>query len=315
MVSDKETAPLPGSVYPIAFGISGRRQNGAVIEKMTKVSITVEPSAEHPNVLDVKDAMHQVLDFFELLSADEDRVSYVWSLTFAGTNSPFRADAEAVSFDPAIDVTAIARSRVAEASEFLDDISQGRKPTRKLGKRRFDAARKIMRRNMNGVGRTIAKFDRRPTPFTVTPTVAARALAVFDVVEAEAFELLPAKRNRMEIGSVEGTLIDVGTDYNQPAVHIKDRKSGKTITCRVDQALMDAIAQSADFVDVWEHRRVIIRGKVYYDTSGDITRVHARSIKRINPRDMTLRDIEDPSFTGDLETAEYLNRLREGDVG
>ncbi|RWN47378.1 MAG: hypothetical protein EOS03_13610 [Mesorhizobium sp.] len=282
---------------------------------MTKVSITVEPSAEHPNILDVKDAMQQVLDFFDLISSDEDKATYVWNLTFAGTNSPFRAEAEAVSLDPAVNVSAIAQTRLQEASAFLDDVSHGRKPARALSKRRHDAARKLMRRNTNGVGRTIAKFDRQPNPLTVTPTIAARALAIIEQVDAETFDLLPTKRNRMEIGSVEGTLLDVGTDYNQPAIHIKERRSGRTITCRVDQALMDGIARSADFVDVWEHRRVIVRGKIYYDTSGDVIRVHARSIRQVNPRDMTLRDIEDRNFTGDLDTAEYLNRLREGDVG
>lgn len=283
--------------------------------KMTKVSITVEPSAEHPNVLDVKDAMQQVLDFFELISADEDKARYVWNLTFAGTNSPFRADAEAVSLDPTVNISAIAQSRVQEAAAFLDEVSHGKRPTRTLSKRRYDAARKLMRRNTNGVGRTIAKFDRRPTPFTVTPTIAARALAAIEQADTEPFDLLPAKRNRMEIGSVEGTLIDVGTDYNQPAIHIKERRSGKTITCRVDQALMDGISQSADFVDVWEHRRVIVRGKIFYDTSGDVVRVHARSIRRVNPRDMTFRDIEDKDFTEGLDTVEYVDRLREGDVG
>lgn len=280
---------------------------------MTKVSITVEPSAEHPDVLDVKDAMQQVLDFFELLSADDDKVRYIWNLTFAGTNSPFRADAEAVSLDPTISVSAVALSRVMEASEFLDEVSQGRLPTRTLGKRRTDAARKIMRRNTNGVGRTIAAFERRAAPLTVTPAIAARALAVFDAVEAETFDLFPAQRKRVEIGSVEGTLVDVGTDYNQPAIHIKERTSGKTITCRVDQ--MDDIAKSADFVDVWKHRRVIVRGKIFYDASGSIARVHARSIQRVTPREMTLRDIEDKDFTEGLNTSEYINRLREGDLG
>lgn len=282
---------------------------------MTRVSITVEPSAEHPDVLDVKDAMQQVLDFFELLSGDDDRARYVWNLTFAGTNSPFRAEAEAVSLDPTVSIAAFAQSRVTEASEFLDEVSQGRLPTKMLGKRRTEAARKIMRRNTGGVGRTIAAFERRATPLTVTPAVAARALAVFEAAEAETFDLLPAKRKRIEIGSVEGTLIDVGTDYNQPAIHIKERKSDKLITCRVDQALMDEIARSADFVDVWNHRRVIVRGKIFYDASGAVSRIHARSIKRITPRDMTLRDIEDREFTEGLNTSTYIDRLREGGLG
>jgi hypothetical protein len=283
---------------------------------MTRVSVTVQASATHPGVLDVKDAMQQVLDFFDMLSADEDKASVVWNLVFAGTNSPFRAEAEAVSLHPDVDVTAIAKTRLRETSDFLDDVSQGKAPRRRLGKKRTDAARKLLRRNTVGIGLTTARFEGlQRDPIRVTPKIAEIAVAAIDADVADKFDLLPAKRARIEIGSVEGTLIDVGTDYSFPAIHIREHKSGDNVTCRIDLGFAEEIAQSATFKDVWEHRRVIVRGRIHYNEEGEILRVHARTVRRVAPRDMTLRDIEDPDFTGDLGTSEYIKRLREGDLG
>lgn len=260
--------------------------------------------------------MQQVLDFFELLTADEDKQSFVWNLTYAATNSPFSAEAEAVSLDPDVDVRAIAATRIREAADYVGSLSSGVMPTRRLTKKRADAARKIFRRNIQGIGRTTATFGpAKERQFLVTPKVAAVALATVEDDEKGAPDYLPAKRDRMEVGSVEGYLEDVGTDYGVPAIHIIERKSNRRIACRVDQTLMDSIAQSADFKDVWDHRRVMVRGRVFYGTDGTIARVIARSITRVTPRQMTLHDVEDEKFTDGLPTGEYIRRLREGEIG
>ncbi|MDG4898790.1 hypothetical protein P9272_35480 [Mesorhizobium sp. WSM4976] len=283
---------------------------------MTKVKITIQPSAEHPGVLDVKDAMQQVLDFFEALVDESDAGVVVWNLTFAGTNSPFTAEAEAVSLNPAVNVEPIARARAAETAKFLDDVSHGRRPAGDLGKRRKDLMKRLLKRNTNGIGRTVAKFGSLlPHPITVTPKVATAALEVIEEQDSDAFDLYPQKRKRIEIGSVEGSLVDVCTDRNKPAIRIRERKTDREIVCRVDQATQDEIAGSANFLDVWEHRRVVVRGRLYFDDDGKLTRVDATSIRRIVPRQMTIRDIEDPNFTEGVSTAEFIDKLREGGFG
>jgi len=149
----------------------------------------------------------------------------------------------------------------------------------------------------------------------VTPSIAAIALETTAREETVEFGYLPADRERTEHGSVEGVLVDVGTDYNQPAIRIVERKSGREIACRVDQSVIDEIAQAASFRDVWEHRRVRVRGKIVFDQHGKVVRVYARSITQITPRTMTLRDIEDADFTGNLTTLDYIEKLREGTLG
>ena len=64
----------------------------------TQVTVIVRPSAAHPDVLSVQDAMRQVLDFFDLLTPEEtDGGGLVWNLTLASTNSPLTVVGEAVS--------------------------------------------------------------------------------------------------------------------------------------------------------------------------------------------------------------------------
>jgi hypothetical protein len=128
------------------------------------------------------------------------------------------------------------------------------------------------------------------------------------------FDVL-AVREREEIGSIEGMLLEVGADYNQPALLVKERKTGEDIWCRVDYELKHKISDEARFEDVWDRQRVVVRGRISYDSDGKITRVKAHSIVKITPRQMTINDIKDQDFTGGLSAAEYLEKLREGDLG
>lgn len=279
-----------------------------------RAKVTVEPTAAHPDVLDVQDAMRQVLDFFELLSGDQDKQTLVWNLVFASTNSPFTAEGEAVSLKPDVDITVVARAEKALVAESLEALSQGRRPARRLGKQREETAKRLFRRNLNGVGRTQVALGPQVPTITVTPAVAKVAIDTLEAATTN-LDLLPRWREREEIGSIEGALIDVGTDYHQPAIRVLERKSGKEVWCRVDPSLRESIAREASFLDVWENRRVIVRGRVRFDEHGQIIRVHARSIETISPREMTVHDIRDTQFTNGMNTAEYIERLREGELG
>lgn len=280
---------------------------------MAKASITVQAPGDRPDVLDIRDAMQQVLDFFDILVADEDKDNLLWNLTLATTNSPFHAEAEAVSATQGVDVRAVAAARINEVSEFMTAFGRGENPRRQLGKRRSNAAKRVWRRNTAGIGKTVVSFDiPKVIDVVVTPLIAAVALETSAREEKIEFDYLPIVRERTEHGSLEGILVDVGTDYNQPAIRIIERKSGREIACRVNQSEIDEITRSASFRDVWERRRVRVRGKIVFDQQGDIVRVYAKSITQITPRTMTLRDIEDVDFTGKHTTVEYIEKLREG---
>jgi hypothetical protein len=283
---------------------------------MPKATVTIQAAAEHPDVLDIRDAMQQVLDFFELLTGDDDRATIAWNITYAGTNSPFTAEAEAVSVQKDIDIRPIANLRISEVAEYLNDLSSGRRSTRPISLRRRKAAKKVFERNTRSVGKTIVRFDLpKASTVTLTPINSLAALGVAEVIEGAGIYYLPEKRERQEFGSVEGTIVDVRDDYNQPAIRIVERKSGKEISCRVDQDVIDEIANSTSLRDVWEHRRVRVRGMIIFDSDGQIKRIYAKSVSAVFPRSMTTKDIEDKNFTGGLGINEYLEKLREGELG
>lgn len=280
---------------------------------MPKTTVTVQPSAEHLGIFEARDAFQQLLDFFDLLSSDEDKGIFAWNLTSTTMNSPLTAVAEAVSLREGVDVQAIAITRITEAADYLSDLGKGRVPRRAIGTRRAKLARSIFRRNTAGIGKTTATFDVPNTEvIALTPENSALALETAAKTENIQLSYLPDRRERREIGSIEGALIEVGTDYNQPAIFIIERKSGKKVPCRVEQSVVDDIAGSTNFRDVWEHKRVSVRGQILFDLNGDIVRIHARSITPIAPRVMTIRDVEDENFTSGEDINSYLEKLREG---
>lgn len=281
-----------------------------------RVTITVQPSASHPGVLSVQDAMRQVLDFFDLLTPEDDEAAHlVWNLRVASTNSPLTVEGEAVSLSPDLDVTVLAIQQKSYLEESLNSIRQGRTPARSLSKRRRTTLRRLFVRNMNGIGKTEAVLTRPSQPVLVTPTIAQQGVHFLDLDESELDALLLSDRQREEYGSIEGVLLDVGTEYNRPAILIRNRKDGEEIWCRVSKEQSHEISRSATFEDVWSRRRVIVKGRIRYNDNGQIIRVFADTIQPVKPRKMTIHDIVDPEFTTGADTKAYLESLREGTLG
>lgn len=279
-----------------------------------KVTVTVRASGAHPDVLTVQDAMRQVLDFFDLLSPEEENQDQVaWRLSYASTNSPFTAQGEAVSLLKDVDVTVIARIQKAELVRNLAALDKGELPTRFKEKKSSEILKNLLRRNLNGVGSTEIKlFDDMP-PLVITPRVAEIVLNNLEIKE----NIIPTidlrfGRAREERGSLDGYFLDVGFHYNQPAIKIFERKSRSVIWCRVDQSMRDQIASEADYNDVWNRQRIRVKGRIRYDRDGRIVQVIATKIERITSNNTRLEDILDVDFTGGLSATEYLDLLREG---
>lgn len=271
-----------------------------------RIKITVRAPGAHPDVLTIQDAMHQVLDFFAMLR----RVPGVeWHLAQATTNTPLLVVGEAVSFSPAVDVSVVARTQKLELARSLSEIESGRAPADPD----FPAhiAKRFMARNLNGVGVTEIDLE-NGVPIVVTPKVAALAI---DVIERKPAALYESAGAREEIGSIEGTLNDVGTHYNHPAARIIEARTQEAVWCRLTDELQREFESKATFNDVWRHRRVMVRGRIRYDENGQFVSVLASDIRKLEPPHVTLSDIRDPNFTGGLSTAEYLDRFRDGALG
>ena len=250
--------------------------------------------------------MKQVLDVFEML---ESVPGVEWKLVKATTNSPLQIEAEAVSFEPSVDVTVVARAQKQQLSRNMREIVRGELPPDADFK--INVAKRIFARNQNGVG--ITEIDLEiGEPISVTPKIAHGAMIALEKKPAGLFEKPVA---REEIGSIEGTLSDIGTHYNVPAVKIVEALTGDDLWCRLSDELQEQLYNKATYKDVWQHRRVIIRGRIRYNKDGKIEYIVASDVRRIEDREVSLEAIKDPSFTGGLPIVEYLDRFREGKLG
>ncbi len=260
--------------------------------------------------------MRQVLDFFDLLTPEEQEGSeLLWNLKLASTNSPLTIVGEAVSLDASIDVSMIARVQKRMIAEQLRSFTSGVRPKIGVSKRRRETYKRIFNRNTNGIGRTDAILDASDAPILITPSAASVGILALANEESEFDALVLKDRCREEIGSIEGDLLEVGTEYNQPAILVRERRSGKEIWCRVDASLKHNISEESRFEDVWDRKRVVVKGTISYDSAGAIARVKATSVVTVQIRSMTVHDIKDADFTGRLSVNEYINRLREGELG
>lgn len=278
-----------------------------------KVRVTVKASGSHPDVLAVQDAMKQVVDVFDLL-AGNGAEGVVWRLSFASTNSPFVAEGEAVSLAAGVDVSVIARREKSELVRGLSDLLAGRPATGWRGTDRERIAKRVLQRNMNGVGTTEIQFEQSSPPILITPRISTDALRSMGDSESTD-SLIEGDRARKERGSVEGYIVQVGTYRNSPAIKLEGRVSGTEIWCRISKEIEDQIASVANFVDVWERHRVIVKGIIHYDSAGAISQLFASSIERVIPKHVRPSQLSDPNFTGGLSISEYLEKFREGELG
>ena len=275
-----------------------------------KLTVTVRASGAHIDVLTVQDAMRQILDIFELLEAG---TAVQWSLVHASTNSPFHLQAEAVSFEPAVDVSVIARAQKVAVANGLREIAAGRYPENWANdSRRLNAAKRLFNRNTNGIGATVIDFE-SGEPITVTPVVAAAAIRVLGKQPEDSLYVMPS--GKQEIGSIEGTLYEVATHWNHPAIRVVDARTKAHVWCRLSTELQQKFADKATFADIWEHKRVVIRGRLRYDDEGTLAYVLANDVEKIDQRSVTVDAIKDKEFSGGLSVVEYLDKFRDGALG
>jgi hypothetical protein len=271
-----------------------------------RIKITVRASGAHPDILTIQDAMLQVLDVFDML---EKVPGVEWKLHAATTNSPLHVEGEAVSLEPSVDVTVIARAQKQQLAKSLREITHGRAPADPDFS--IKNAKRVLNRNLNGVGSTEIDFEDGEL-ITVTPKIAKEAIEVLESKPAAFFD---APTAREELGSVEGTLQDVGTHYNYPAVRIFESRKKESLWCRLSAELQGEFQDKTTYADVWQHRRVIVRGRIKYGEDGEIVFVLATDIRRIDGREVSLDELKDKDFTGGLSVVDYLDRFRDGALG
>lgn len=275
-----------------------------------RVRIVIRPSGAHPDILTIRDAVDQVRDIFEL--AENDDPSVAWKLVSATTNTPLTIAAEIVAMGPNMtpaQLSAVATARTKELREGFSALTRGAIIPSWSHGRKANALRRLLNRSRNGIGRTDIQVNDDQEREIITPQRAEVALRAIEAAQ-------PAiDRARSEVGSIEGDYLEIGTHYGHPAIKLRERKTGADLWCWVSERDLERFSELVRAVDVWRHKRVRARGKIVYNSDGEMLHVEARDVQLSEVKHVGLDEVRDPNFTGGLSVSEYLNRLRDGNLG
>jgi hypothetical protein len=280
------------------------------------VTVVIRSSVGDDAPLTVNDAMRQILDFFELLSAaGGDEGSFIdWQLVEVAMRSPLSATAEAISKEPGVPAEPIARrEKVTLASSIEDMVLRSAVPTW-MNEHARETAKALFARNMNGIGRTDIQFE-RDAPLTIIDQRQARvAISAIERFEKELLSL-QEDLTRIEMGSVEGNVLWTGSYRGNPAIQVRERMTGADVWCVFVTELAEKIGPRYSWATTWTNRHVLVTGQIIYSRDGNIRNVYASYIEDIDARPITYKDIADPNFTGGLGASKYIESLWEEDVG
>lgn len=282
-----------------------------------KMQIIIEPSEAHPDFLTVQDAMEQVLDYFKLTSINDDSQDtkdIVWKLVSVTMQSPFVVTAEAVSFNPEINVDEIVKRQKGIFLHGIKNVLEGVTPREWASREARDTIDRILRRNQNGIGKTsiITDFQEKSVPIEITSQLAETAISE---IHKQPSRFFTEDLTHKELGSVDGYLIAVGSEYNQPAIQIQDRLTEEVIWCRVPEETRNAISGDMQLNDVWKHRRIIVSGLIQYEKTGKISRIYDAQIETIATRKVSLGELHNGEFTEGMSPSEYLDYIRGVNLG
>lgn len=277
------------------------------------VTITVQSEFGEDGPLTVGEALLQVIELFDFfLSAQgENSATVNWRLVSISKSSPLQAVAEPFAVVAGVDVETIARNAKRAVFTALDDITSDVGVPAWMDAKARETVRSILARNTNGIGRTDIKFDDDTPVIMLIPRKANSGLATLQRAEAEILANEP-DLSRSETGSIEGRVTNATTFRKQPALHIRDRRSGEEVLC----VFSDETAEKAgghSWREVWNGARVLVYGRIQFDKKGVPATIRVDEIHEINPRDLTHSDITDPNFTGGVPLADYL--LQDADGG
>lgn len=275
---------------------------------MKPYTITVDASEEYPEVLDIQDAMQQVQDYFNLIT-DHTQTNVVWKLSSATTMSPFTVTGEPVDLRTRAGGYGLIQEHIGKVRQGLERLHAGEDVGPDFPEEKREVATSLLQRNLNGIGITQFSFGENDPIVEFDKQTARRAINVLERKDDELYQYIFGSFSRREIGSIEGEIVDVATDNNEPAIHVEDRITGRIIPCRVDKSIQHEIERRLTAADVWERRHVRINGELNYDYTGKLIRIFRGRISFLELVDKPIDDIHDPSFTEGLSPQDYLDSL------
>lgn len=262
------------------------------------------------------DLLGQIKDYLEILRgveaaiAEDGSTALEWRVVYANKASPLAIRLEAfprlyatnvdqrasqVVFHTATGLAQLERSP-ARPSFFSDDV--------------LERAERVFKRVTNGLDLSEVDFGDALPQSRITPLTARSAARNAELART------PAERPYRELAGVEGYFHSVERDgYGRKLLWIRHRLSGNYIKCILSGAALRLVSQQ-EIGEVFSGRRLLVSGTVHYKALGVISQIEANEVGFFpsNSDLPGLNDILDDDFTGGLTTAEFLERLRNGNL-
>lgn len=277
------------------------------------VTVTITSSMGDDAPLTVHDAMHQILDFFGLLSeaGGDESGSISWQLVSVSMKSPLSATAQAFPTFDGAPVTRVARAEKEKLLHGLQGLTTGEHIPEWMSPKTRSVARRFFDRVTNGIGRVDVQVD-DVSPLTIIVSKGARtAVSVLDHYERESIET-EEDLSRTEYGSIEGDIEAATTYRGNPAIKLQERLSGASVNCIFRPDLADKVGRDHSWSEVWSGRRVLVVGEIAYKADGTVQRVEAWDVRVVAPEQS---DYFDPNFTSGKNVSEYLASLWDEKIG
>lgn len=253
----------------------------------------------------IRDAMHQVWDFFELLH-DESDERLAWELTDAKFNSPFVVEGKAVNTRTGRDAYEAIEPMIRDVAGIIGNISS-EQPANISPKKRKKITR-LLERNINGIEKTTYDFGYEIAPVVIDHDVAELGLKLLD--QPSELDGLVSTFAHEEYGSIMGSLSQLGRYRRKPAINVKDFNTGEKIWCQVDQPTLAELESKIVAKDVWEQRDIMVQGMLDYDSQGKLTYIKDGIVSYLDRRKVSVDELHDPDFSDGLPSEEYLEQLR-----
>ena len=203
----------------------------------------------------------------------------------------------------AMEANRVAALFASELSELLDG-----RPAETLIADAKVPIRRMLERNLNGIGRTEVRLD-GGEPITVQHQNARVAQIAIDRMEISQ-RAAKADWQRTEYGSVEGEIAGLTRWNGKPALEIIERLSERRFTCVLSDRLSDELGPAHQWREVWDGRRVLATGALYYNSDGDLRRADIEMLEEMAWTDVPLTKLRGIDVLGGRTVAQHLEIMR-----
>lgn len=279
------------------------------------IKLTIRGRGADTDAPTVDDLLDQVRDYFDIIESVEGAVAgdagtaIEWRVVSATTNSPLAIEAAAFPRTFATNIDRRAELTIRNTAVGLAALQSGASRPAYFTDAALAKAQKFFERVSNGLDLTVVDHGPGLPQVTITPPEARAATINIKSV------LAPVAKPYKELGSVEGYIKSVESyAWRHPILRIQHRLSGDEVKCFVRGEALQQV-RSLEVKEVWNRRRVLVFGTVFYKSVGRIERVDVTQVRFLRERrDLPkVEDILDTDFTHGLRTEDYLERLRNGD--